>query len=99
MKVPAFGTAALVLAALFSVTAPAKAAEPNWPPSLTIATASPGGTYHAYGAGLAQLLTRALDTPVAERTTEGPSQNMELVESGEAQIGFVTMGVALQRGD
>ena len=46
--------------------------------------------------GLAQLLTRALDFPVAERTTEGPSDNIELIESGEAQIGFVTMGVALQ---
>jgi TRAP transporter TAXI family solute receptor len=86
--------AVLVVAVLCAALA--QAAEPNWPPTLTVATASPGGTYHAYGAGLAQLLTRALDLPVAERTTEGPSENIELIEAGEAQIAFVTMGVALQ---
>ncbi|HQR53086.1 MAG TPA: TAXI family TRAP transporter solute-binding subunit [Burkholderiales bacterium] len=80
--------------ALYPATAPA--AEPNWPPSLTVATASPGGTYHAYGEGLALLLTRSLDVPVAEQTTEGPRENIQLIEAGDAQIGFVTMGVALQ---
>lgn len=95
MRLSAFGiAAALVAASLFAATA--RAAEPNWPPSLIIATASPGGTYHAYGAGLAQLLTRALGLPVGERITEGPIENIALVESGAAQIGFVTMGVALQ---
>ncbi len=87
--------AAALVAALLCV-ARASAAEPNWPPSLTVATASPGGTYHAYGAGLALLLTRALDLPVAERTTDGPSENIKLIETGDAQIAFVTMGVALQ---
>lgn len=95
MRLDALGVAVVLAAAVFLV-ATSKAAEPNWPPSLTVATASPGGTYHAYGAGLAQLLTRSLDFPVAERTTEGPSDNIELIESGEAQIAFVTMGVALQ---
>ena len=59
-------------------------------------TASPGGTYHAYGAGLARMLTRVLGMPVAMRATEGPNQNIVLIEAGEAQLGFVTMGVALQ---
>ena len=36
----------------------------NWPATLTIGTASPGGTYHAYGEGLARLLTRKLGLPV-----------------------------------
>ena len=31
-----------------------RAGSPDWPPTLTIVTASPGGTYHAYGAGLAE---------------------------------------------
>ncbi len=88
--------AAFIVAALFAYAAPAGAAEPNWPPTLTIATASPGGTYHAYGEGLARLLTRVLDMPVAEITTEGPSENIRLIEQGGAQIAFVTMGVALQ---
>jgi TRAP transporter solute receptor, TAXI family len=74
----------------------AMAGQPNWPASLTLVTASPGGTYHVYGAEVAKLLTRALDLPVAERTTEGPSENIRLIEAGEAQIGFVTLGAALQ---
>jgi TRAP-type uncharacterized transport system substrate-binding protein len=28
--------------------------------------------------------------------TDGPAQNIELLESGEAKIGFVTTGIALQ---
>src|SRR5262249_62150373 len=59
-------------------------------------TASPGGTYYVYGAGFAQILTRELGLPVAMRPTEGPAENIELLESGEAKLGFVTVGVALQ---
>jgi hypothetical protein len=89
-------SAAVVAAVLAWWAAPARAAEPNWPDTLTLATASPGGTYHVYGAGLARMLTRVLGVPVATRATEGPSQNILLIEAGEAQLGFVTMGVALQ---
>jgi TRAP transporter TAXI family solute receptor len=42
------------------------------------------------------MLTRVLRLPVVERTTQGPSENIQLIEAGEAQIGFVTMGAALQ---
>ena len=72
------------------------AAEPYWPDHLTIGTASPGGTYFVYGEGLAQILTRALDLPVVARPTEGPAENIALLEAGEAKLGFVTVGVALQ---
>jgi TRAP transporter TAXI family solute receptor len=85
-----------LLAVFATALRPVHASEPHWPASLTIATASSGGTYHAYGSVLAGILTRALDLPVTERTTEGPSENIRLIESGEAQIGFVTMGAALQ---
>lgn len=88
--------AAAILVAVLAWWGPARAAEPNWPDSLILATASPGGTYHAYGAGLARLLTRSLGVPVAARVTEGPNENLTLIESGEAQLGFVTMGAALQ---
>ena len=84
------------LLALFAVCQPASAVEPHWPPSLTIGTASSGGTYYAYGEGLARILTRALNLPVTARATEGPGQNILLLEAGEIQIGFVTLGVALQ---
>ena len=97
MKGHAIRLMMFVVAAFAALTMPARAAEePTWPTSLTLVTASPGGTYHAYGAGLAKILSRVLDLPVAERTTEGPSENIRLIEAGEAQIGFVTMGAALQ---
>lgn len=84
------------LAALLLVTLPVAAAEPDWPNSITIATGSPGGTYHVYGEGLARILSRQLGIRVGTLETGGPSENIELLESGTAQIGFVTLGVAEQ---
>ncbi|HTP96043.1 MAG TPA: TAXI family TRAP transporter solute-binding subunit [Burkholderiales bacterium] len=88
----------VLLAATCAIAAgmPARAAEPHWPASIVIATASAGGTYHVYGAGLARILTRELGIAVAELPTEGTSENIELLESGKVQLGFVTMGAALQ---
>src|SRR6266542_5008072 len=87
--------ASLVAATLFGMAA-AHAAEADWPDSLTIGTASPGGTYHVYGEGLAKILTGALDLSVFMRPTDGPIENIELLERGEAKLGFVTIGIALQ---
>ncbi len=84
----------LVLGA--ALGAPARAAEPHWPDTLVLATASPGGTYHAYGMGLARVLTRALGVAVSVRETDGPIENIQLIEAGRAQLGFVTTGAALQ---
>src|SRR5689334_22083568 len=85
------------LAAVASILmAPARAGEPNWPDDLTIGAASPGGTYYVYGAALAHILTRDLGLPVVMRATEGPAENIALLEAGEAKLGFVTAGVALQ---
>jgi TRAP transporter TAXI family solute receptor len=74
----------------------ASAAEPHWPQTLTLGTASEGGTYYAYGEGLARLLTRELGIPVVARPTGGPIDNIKLLETGEIQLAFVTQGVALQ---
>jgi TRAP transporter TAXI family solute receptor len=87
---------AAIVAVILALLSPARAGEPHWPDSLTIAAASPGGTYYVYGDGLAQILTRELGLPVAMRPTEGPAENIALLESGEAKLGFVTVGVALQ---
>ena len=93
MRLPA---CTAILAVTLAFPSPSRAAEPNWPDDLTIATASPGGTYHVYGAGLALILTRDLGLPVVMRPTEGPAENIALMEAGEARLGFVTVGVALQ---
>jgi uncharacterized protein len=83
-------------AALLLSKAPSPAGEPNWPDHLYVGTASPGGTYYVYGEGLAKILTRVLELPVVRLATEGPAQNIELLEAGEARLGFVTTGIALQ---
>lgn len=87
--------ASLLIAAL-GLPDPGRSAEANWPDTLTIGTASPGGTYHAYGEGLARLLTRRLGLPVFARETEGPVENLRLLEAGEIDLAFVTLGIAQQ---
>jgi uncharacterized protein len=85
-----------LVAAMLPGLAAAPAAEQDWPDSLTIGTASSGGTYYVYGEGLAKILTGALGISVVMRPTDGPSENIELLEKGEAKLGFVTTGIALQ---
>jgi TRAP transporter TAXI family solute receptor len=87
---------AVFAVAAIAVSVCAQAGEPNWPDHLNIGSASPGGTYYVYGEGVAKILTRALELPVARIATEGPAQNIELLEAGEARLGFVTTGIALQ---
>jgi TRAP transporter TAXI family solute receptor len=87
---------ALLICAGMPWADPTHAGEPNWPDHLAIGTGAPGGTYYVYGEGLARLLTRALSLPVMRLPTEGPVQNIALIESGEAKVGFVTTGIALQ---
>ena len=92
---------ALCLAAALVVSVPvwsgsARAQATNWPRSITIGTASPGGVYDAYGEGLARMLTRTLQIEATAQVTQGPAQNIVLMEKKEAMRGFVIMGVALQ---
>ena len=74
----------------------ASAASSNWPKSLTLATASPGGVYITYGEAVAKLLSEKLGIAVNPLPTQGPVHNVKLLESGGAQLGMTTMGVALQ---
>lgn len=72
------------------------AADPDWPKSLTLGTASPGGVYYVYGEALAQILTEKLAIAVNALPTQGPVHNVKLLDSGAAQLGLTTMGVGLQ---
>jgi TRAP transporter TAXI family solute receptor len=72
------------------------AAGPDWPKSLTLGTASPGGVYYIYGEELAKILTEKLGIAVNPLPTQGPVHNVKLVEGGGAQLGMITMGVGLQ---
>lgn len=82
-------------AAFMLVAGPAIAQDrEGWPSSLTIGTASQGGTYFIYGTGLAGLITEELGINASGEVTGGPVQNATLVETGDHQIGLVTMGPA-----
>src|SRR5262245_39613898 len=87
---------AVVLMVVFGLSNASRSAEPDWPETLTIGTASPGGTYYTYGEGLAWLLSRKLGLPVFARPTEGAAENIKLLESGDIQLAFVTLGIAQQ---
>jgi uncharacterized protein len=87
---------AVALAAVLVLPESAQTGEAHWPETLMIGTGSPGGTYYEYGNALAKLLTRKLDTPVFMRPTEGPTENIKLLEAGEIQLAFLTLGVAQQ---
>jgi hypothetical protein len=92
-----FGLRVLLgLGTVLAGIAEVEAREPHWPPTLSIGTASAGGTYFVYGEALARILTRELKTTVWARPTEGPSENIKLIETGEIDLGFVTLGVAQQ---
>jgi uncharacterized protein len=86
--------AACLLAVGTSTSVPA--ANPDWPKSLTLATASPGGVYYVYGEELAKILTEKLGIPVNPQPTQGTVHNVKLLDGGGAQLGMTTTGVALQ---
>src|ERR1700692_1236548 len=71
------------------------AANPDWPKSLTLGTASPGGVYYIYGEELAKILTEKLGIPVNPFPTQGSIQNVKLLDSGGAQFGMITMSTGL----
>ncbi|MFC4166785.1 TAXI family TRAP transporter solute-binding subunit [Teichococcus aestuarii] len=88
------------LAATLPVLAPRLAAaqpkQAGWPRALTMGTAAPGGTYALYGPAWGQMAQAATGVAISYRTTQGPNQNILLVERKEVEIAMTTMGVALQ---
>jgi TRAP transporter TAXI family solute receptor len=89
-----FMFAACLLA--FATSISVSAAGPDWPKSLTLGTASPGGAYYIYGDALAQILTEKLGITVNPLPNQGTVHNVMLVDSGGIQVGLITMGVGLE---
>jgi len=71
----------------------------DWPSSVSVGTASQGGTYFVYGAGWAGLIQEVLDVPSSSEVTGGPVQNFALVQSGDLDMGMTTMGPAREAWD
>jgi uncharacterized protein len=80
------------IALLASLSAPGAAQSK----SMTIGTGSRGGTYVVYGGVIAALLDEKLGARVSTQVTQGPNQNIVLVDARKAELGMTTMGVALQ---
>jgi uncharacterized protein len=70
--------------------------KPEWPKTLTLGTASVGGTYFVYGQVWATLVNEKLGTNISTQQTQGPNQNIILTDSRQVDLGMTTMGVALQ---
>jgi TRAP-type uncharacterized transport system substrate-binding protein len=81
--------------ALTAATGAMAADKSKWPKSLTLATASVGGTYFVYGGVVATLLTEKLGIQVSTQQSQGPVSNLMLVNSGKTELGMTTMGPAL----
>ncbi|WP_251975977.1 TAXI family TRAP transporter solute-binding subunit [Salinicola avicenniae] len=90
-------TVATTLATVSVVTQAAEESDrSDWPDSITVATASQGGTYYVYGSGWANLIADELGISGGGEITGGPTQNMALVHSGDVALGLTTMGPAAQ---
>jgi len=88
---------ALPLAVLgLSSQAQAQTPDPSWPQTLTLGTASVGGTYFVYGQVWASLVNDKIGTKISTQQTQGPNQNIILTDSKQIDFGMTTMGVALQ---
>lgn len=68
----------------------------NWPNSITVGTASQGGTYFIYGNGVASFIGESLGITASGEVTGGPVQNVTLVQTGDHDVGLVTMGPAYE---
>ena len=86
--------AVCLLAIASPTTVPA--ANPEWPKSLTLGTGSPGGVFYVYGEAVAKVLTDSLKIDVNPLPTQGSEHNIKLIESGGAQLGFLSMGTGQQ---
>ena len=66
--------------------------EPAPPRHLTLAAGAPGGAYHAFAERYRVALAReGIEVGVLE--TAGSAENLELLRSGEAEVGFVQGGM------
>ena len=64
--------------------------------TLTLGTASGGGTYFVIGETMAKVLAEKARIQIVPQQTQGPNQNMILIDEKKVELGMVTMGVALQ---
>src|ERR1700757_2537216 len=90
---------ALIAAAIIAVLqfgSAVLAEEAASPRSIMIGTASPGGPYYVYGQEIARIISRAMGAEANAQVTQGPAQNIVLLDKREAMLGLVTTRPGLQ---
>jgi uncharacterized protein len=97
MRMHVVGTIVAGLAGAVLVAGAAGAQDrSDWPQSVSVGTASQGGTYFIYGSGWANLVSEKLGINASAEVTGGPVQNAALVQTGDLEFGMVTMGPAYE---
>ncbi len=71
-------------------------ARTGWPATMTLSTASPGGAFAVYGQAWATLVSEQLKIPTSTQQTQGPNQNLVLVETKRVELGMTTLGPAFE---
>ena len=83
-------------AVLAFTAAPARAAprDSTWPQALTMGTGSTGGLYGVYGAAWGAIAAAVTGAHMLYRATEGPNENILLLDRGEIDLAMTTLGIA-----
>ena len=76
---------------------PAEEQKKEWPKGLTWSGSAMGGAHYMFGAALAKVIGNEMGLQVAVEGTGGPWQNMELVNTGDSDLGPVP-GAMLYEG-
>jgi TRAP transporter TAXI family solute receptor len=87
-----FAACLLVIGASTSVPA----AGPDWPKSLTLGAAGPGGVFYIFGEELTRILREKLGIAVGIAPSQGSIHNIELIERGDVQLGMISMAIGLE---
>ncbi|MEN1969828.1 TAXI family TRAP transporter solute-binding subunit [Lentibacillus sp. N15] len=65
--------------------------ETSDPSKLLLGTSSQGGTYYVWGGGWADIMKKNMpDTDISVEVTGGPTSNIQLIQGGDMELGFVT---------
>jgi uncharacterized protein len=65
-----------------------------WPAALTMGTGSAGGTYAVFGAAWGAIVAAATGVHVLYRATDGPNEDILLLDRGAIDLAMTTLGIA-----
>lgn len=75
---------------------PETVVEYSWPQFLSMGTGSSGGTSFVAGSVICQLITDSFDTTATAQVTTGAGQSIELVRSGDCELGLADQSACIE---